>query len=116
MLEREGRTAEAIEHYRAAMRNKPNFRMAHFQLGRLLLAQKKTAEAIAELSQTLAPEDADTPRFMYTLAIAHAEAGDYARAASYFREAGQRAAALGQDALAAQIATAIQHLEERAAR
>jgi tetratricopeptide (TPR) repeat protein len=115
MLEREGKPEEAIQQYRAAIADKPNFRAAHFQLGRLLLIQKKTSEAITELSQTLAPEDADTPRFMYALASAYGEAGDYANAARYLREAGQRAAALQQEQLAAQIGAALHKLEERTA-
>lgn len=116
MLEREGKSEEAIRHYRAAIANKPNFRLAHFQLGRLFLMKKKTAGAIAHLSQTLTPEDGDTPRFMYTLGVAYAEAGDYASAARHLREAGQRAASLGQDELSAQIGTALRKVEARAGR
>jgi tetratricopeptide (TPR) repeat protein len=115
MLEREGRSAEAIQHYRAAIAAKPNFRAAHFQLGRLLLLKKRTGEAITQLSQALTPEDAETPLFMYTLGIAYSEAGDYASAVRYLREAGRRAAALRQDPLATQIGAALHKLEERSA-
>ena len=73
-------------------------------------------KAIAELSQTLTPTDAQTPRYMYALGIAYAEAGDYALAKRYLREAGQRAAPLGQDQLLSQIATSLRKLEERAGR
>ena len=116
MLERQGKSEEAIEQYRAAIENKPNFRMAHFQLGRLLLAKKRTGEAIAELSQTLTPEDADTPRFLYGLGVAYAEAGDYANAERYLRSAGQRAASLGQNQLASQIEISIGKVEQRIRR
>jgi predicted Zn-dependent protease len=116
MLEREGKTEEAVQHYRAAIENKPNFRMAHFQLGRLLLAKKRTTEAIAELSQTLTPEDADTPRFLYGLGVAYAEAGDYANAERYLRSAGQRAASLGQSQLASQIEMSVRKVEQRTRR
>jgi tetratricopeptide (TPR) repeat protein len=116
MLERAGKFVEAIQHYRAAIEGKPNFRSAHFQLGRLLLMQKRTSEAIAQLSQTLTPEDGDTPRFLYTLGVAYAEAADYASAARYLREAGQRAATLQQEQLAGQIGAALRKVEERAAR
>ena len=115
MLEREGKSAEAIQQYRAAIADKPNFRAAHFQLGRLLLIQKRTSDAIAELSQTLAPEDTETPRFMYALGAAYGEAGDYASAGRYLREASQRAAALRQEQLASQIGTALRKVEERTA-
>ena len=116
MLEREGKSDEAIRHYRAAIEAKPAFRLAHFQLGRLLLMKKRTGEAITHLSQTLTPEDADTPRFMYVLGIAYAEAGDYPSAERYLREAGQRAAPLGQDQLLSQIATSLRKVEEKAGR
>ena len=116
MLEREGKAAEAIQHYQAAIEAKPNFRQAHFQLGRLLLMQKKGSEAIAQLSQTLTPEDGDTPRFLYALGAAYAEGGDYANAARYLRDAGQKAAALRQEQLAMQIGAALRKVEERTAR
>ena len=116
MLERQGKFAEAIEHYGTAARNKPNFRSAHFQLGRLLLMKRRTSEAIAQLSLTLTPEDADTPRFMYALGVAYGEAGDYANAARYLRDAGQRASTLGQGMLATQIEMALRRVEQRSLR
>jgi tetratricopeptide (TPR) repeat protein len=116
MLERQGKSEEAIQHYRAAIDNKPNYRQAHFQLGRLLLMKKKPGEAIAQLSQTLTPEDGDTPRFMYTLGAAYAEAGDYTSAGRYLREAGQRAASQGQTQMLGQIEAALRKVEQRAGR
>ena len=116
MLEREGKLEEAARHYQAAIDNKPNFRLARFQLGRLLLTRKKTAEAIAQLSQTLLPEDGETPRFMYALGAAYAQAEDYANAARYLREARQRAASLGQTQLAAQIETTLHKVNEKVNR
>ncbi len=116
MLEREGKFDEAIRHYRVAIDAKPGFRQAHYQLGRLLLMKKRTGEAIAQLSQTLTPADKDTPRFMYALGVAYAEAGDYVAAERYLREAGQRAAPLGQDQLLSQIATSLRKVEEKAGR
>jgi tetratricopeptide (TPR) repeat protein len=116
MLERSGKFAEAMQHYRAAIEAKPNFRLARFQLGRLLLVQKKTKEAISELSQTLTPEDGQTPRFLYTLGIAYREAGDLANARQYLKQAADRAASLQQTELAFAIATTQRQLEERAAR
>jgi predicted Zn-dependent protease len=103
MLERKGSLDEAIRHYRAAIENKPDFRQAHFQLGHLLLMQKKPGEAIAELSQTLKPEDGDTPRFMYALGVAYAEVKDYAGAERNLRQAADMAAASGQEPLAEKI-------------
>ena len=114
MLEREGKSEEAIRHYRAAIEDKPNFRMAHFQLGRLLMMKKRNSEAIRELSQTLTPEDAETPRYVYALGVAYAESGDYASAERYLKDAGQRAASLGQNQLSTQIEISLRKVEQKA--
>jgi tetratricopeptide (TPR) repeat protein len=116
MLERKGKFDEALREYQAAIENKPNFRQAQFQLGHLLLMQHKATEAIAHLSQTLTPEDGDTPRFLFVLGVAYAEAGEFANAQRYLQDAGQRAAALGQDQLAAQIRTILTKVDQRAAK
>ena len=114
MLEREGKSEEAIQHYRTAIEDKPNFRMAHFQLGRLLMTKKRNGEAIKELSQTVTPEDADTPRYLYALGVAYAESGDYASAERYLKDAGQRAGSLGQNQLAGQIEMSLRKVEQKA--
>jgi tetratricopeptide (TPR) repeat protein len=116
MLELRGKSEEAIQQYRAAIDGKPNYRMAHFQLGRLLLMKSRAAEAIAQLSQTLGPEDGDTPRCMYSLGLAYAESGDFASAERYLRAAGQRATSLGQSQLLGQIETALRKVAERTGR
>ena len=103
MLERGGHLAEAMGQYRAALENKPNFRQARYQLGHLLLMQKKPNDAIEQLSQTLTPEDADTPRFTYALGVAYAEARNFPDAERYLQQAAERAAGLGQQQLAVQI-------------
>lgn len=90
--------------------------MAHFQLGRLLLMKKRTSEAIVQLSQTLGPEDGDTPRCMYALGVAYAESGDYASAERYLRDAGQRATSLGQNQLLGQIEATLRKVSERTGR
>jgi Flp pilus assembly protein TadD len=78
--------------------------------------KKRPGEAITELSQTLTPQDGDTPRFMYALGAAYAEAGDYASARRYLREAGQLAARQGQDQMLAQIEAALGKVEARVGR
>ena len=114
LLERQGKLDEAAREYQIAIDNKPNFRQAHFQLGRLLLLRHKPADAIAQLTQALTPQDADTPRFMYALAVAYIQSGDIANAQRYLNEAGQRATSLGQPQLAAEIAAALRKLDEKA--
>src|SRR5579864_3814337 len=116
MLELRGKYEEAIQHYQAAINDKPNYRMARFQLGHLLLMKKRTSEAIAQLSQTLEPEDGDTPRYMYALGLAYAQAGDYPSAERYLRDAGQRATSLGQNQLLGQIESALRKVAERTGR
>jgi tetratricopeptide (TPR) repeat protein len=113
LLEREGKTDEALREYQNAIDDKPNFRQAHFQLGRLLLLRKKTGEAIAQLTQTLTPQDNDTPRFLYALGVAYIESGDAVRAQRYLRQAGEGAASLGQEQLSREIAGTLRKLEER---
>ena len=71
---------------------------------------------MAHLTLTMRPEDADTPRFMYSLGVAYGEAGDYASAARYLRDAGLRASTLGQEMLATQIEMALRKVEQRAIR
>jgi Flp pilus assembly protein TadD len=116
MLERRGMFDQAIGEYQAAIEDKPDFRQAQYQLGHLLLMQKKTADAIAHLSRTLTPEDGDTPRFMYTLGVAYAEASDFTSAERYLQKAGQRAAALGQNDLAERVQMILAKVEQRASR
>ncbi len=57
--ESEGKTQEAIDHYRKAIKQAPNFAMAHNNLGALYVGQSKFAEAQAELTTSirLAPSD-----------------------------------------------------------
>jgi tetratricopeptide (TPR) repeat protein len=116
MLERRGDLRGAEKQYQLAIENKPNFRQAQYQMGHLLLMEHKPAEAIAHLSQTLTPEDQDTPRFMLGLGVAYAEAGDFSSAHRYLDQAAQRATALGQDPLAGQIRGLLAKVDERAAK
>ena len=103
LLETEGRAADAERHYRQAIENLPSYRLAHFHLGRLLLNRRNYAEAIAELEKTTAPEDNDTPGFLYALGAAYGRSGNHARAAAVMREAREKAAARGQSQLVASL-------------
>jgi len=53
VLARQGRTDEAIEHFHEALRIKPDFERAHYNLGIALLEQGKIDEAIAQFRETL---------------------------------------------------------------
>jgi tetratricopeptide (TPR) repeat protein len=112
LVEREGKLDEAAAHYRKAVENKPGHRAAHFHLGRILVNQNKLAEAVAEFRQTLAPEDAETPRFMYALGATLIRAGEKNDGLHYLREALKRAAALRQTELVTSLERDLKTLEQ----
>src|SRR5438309_1670620 len=60
-LDRQGKLAEAIEHYRQALRIKPDYAEAHNNVGHALDGQGKPAEAIEHFQQALRiqPETAE---------------------------------------------------------
>ncbi len=111
-LEAEQKFDEAAKHYELAVEHKPNFRLAHFQLARMLIYKKRLPEAIEHLRQTLTPEDGETPRFTYALAAAYARAGDKANGLKFARLARDKAAALKQTELLAQIERDLKILEQ----
>ncbi len=110
ILESRGKFDEAIRHCRVALENKPNYRLARFHLAHLLLQRRQNDEAIYQLEQTLTPEDAQTPTFMYSLAGAYAQSGDVPSARRYLQEARQRAASWGQAELVAEIDQALRSI------
>ena len=103
LLMSSGKLDEAATYFRAALAGKPDHRQAHFNLARVLVWRERYAEAIEELRQTLAPEDAETPRCTYALGAAYARAGDAAEALRYLTQAREKALALGQSDLVASI-------------
>jgi tetratricopeptide (TPR) repeat protein len=111
LIEREGRLNEAAEHYRQALENNPGHRLAHFHLGRILVHEGKLAEAIEHFLPTLAPEDENTPRFMYALGATYVRAGEKQKGIHYLREALKRATELGQTQLATSIERDLRILE-----
>ncbi len=111
LLERRGSFTEAEVEYRKALENRPGDHQAHFNLGRLLVNEKKYQEGIKELEKTLAPEDENTPRYLYALGAAFARSGDRQNALRYIRQARDGAAARGQSALIASIDRDLHALE-----
>jgi tetratricopeptide (TPR) repeat protein len=112
-LEAEQRYDEALEQYRSAVDAKPNLRQARFQLARMLIYKQRLPEAIEQLQQTLLPEDGETPRFTYALAATYARAGDNANAVKFARIARDKAAAMKQTELLAQIERDLKVLEAK---
>lgn len=103
MLEGRGDVAAALEQYRAAVAADPGLRVARYNLGRMHLAQKRPAEAAAEFERLREPVDAESARYLYALAVAHIQSGNREHGVVLAREARDRAARFGQDALVAAI-------------
>ena len=54
--------------YRQAVESQPTFRLARFNLGRMLIALGRPDEAIVELEKLTEPRDAEAPRYLFALA------------------------------------------------
>jgi predicted Zn-dependent protease len=106
-----GKLEEAARYYRAAIETKPDYRIAHFNLGRILVQQGQFREAVEQFLQTLEPEDQETPVYTYALAAAYARAGDRQNALKYTKQARQKAEALGQKELVISINRDLKLLE-----
>ncbi len=113
-----GRTDEAIEHYRAALKESPQLGPAHFNLGNLLLKKNDLDGAIAEYRAALAVKKDDVAARI-NLGHALEKKGQSAAAITEFRAAIAIAptSALAESSLAAALAAAgardeaIQHFQ-----
>ena len=77
----------------------PNYPLARFHLGRILVNQEKYGEAIQQLHRALTPEDEQTSAYLYALGAAYARAGDRELARTYIQKARDAAVARGQSKL-----------------
>ena len=111
LLMTSGKLDDAAQQYRAAIEGRPDYRTAHFNLGRILVQQGKIQEAIEHLRKTLAPDDEETPRCTYALGAAYARAGNRDQALKYLQEARQKATARGQSELLTSIERDLRVLE-----
>ncbi len=112
LLMQETRFPEAISYFRTALIGNPNLRTARFELGRLLVQQGNLTEALAQFQQTLRPEDASTPRYLYALAATYVRAGKRAEGMLWLQRARQAAATYAQKELLASIERDLKTLEE----
>ena len=110
-LASQGKVEEAIAEYKKAVEGKPDFRQAHFNLGRVLVTQQRYREGIEQLLQTLTPVDESTPAYLYALGAAYGRAGDRQKALDYLKQARTEAAARGQSKLLADINQDLRTLE-----
>ena len=86
VLETQGRTASAIEHYRQALQAEPGGARIHFGLANALAAEGRSAEAIREYAIALQIEP-DDARTHFNLANTLRSRGKTAEAIEHYRQA-----------------------------
>jgi tetratricopeptide (TPR) repeat protein len=96
LLEGEGKLTEAMDEYRQAVTASPQLRIARYNLARMLLAARRFDDAVAEFEKLREPQDAESPRYWYGLAVAHVQAGRRDEGLALAREARRLAEAFGQ--------------------
>ncbi|MFI5308858.1 MAG: tetratricopeptide repeat protein, partial [Polyangiales bacterium] len=64
-LSRTGRTAEAIEHYEAALARQPDFESAHYNLAGVLLGLGRYQDAIPHLRKVIALRPESAPAYVH---------------------------------------------------
>jgi Tfp pilus assembly protein PilF len=103
ILERHRKFEEAADVYRRAIDSQAGFRLARFNLGRMLIALNRPAEAALEFEKIVEPRDAEAPRYVFALAVAHVRAGRRDKGIEWANEAKRLALEFGQHDLAAAI-------------
>jgi protein O-GlcNAc transferase len=103
VLERTRQLEAALEEYRRAIEGQPTFRLARFNLGRMLIALGRASEAVGVLETLAEPQDAESARYVFALSVANIRSGNKDVGLKWASEARRRAAATGQQELAAAI-------------
>jgi tetratricopeptide (TPR) repeat protein len=103
VLERQRKLAEAVAEYRHAVECQPAFRLARFNLGRMLIALGRADEAVSQLEMLVEPRDAEAPRYLFALSVAHVRAGRKDQGIKWASDARTLAVHFGQHDLAAAI-------------
>jgi tetratricopeptide (TPR) repeat protein len=102
-LEHRQRLSDAAAEYREALVIQPGFRLARFNLGRMLIALDRPGEAVTELEKLVEPRDAEAPRYLFALSVAHVRAGSKDAGIKWATEARNLALQFKQNDLAAAI-------------
>ena len=110
LYERRHQTAEAIEQYRIAIEQQPDFRVARLELAKNLLYAGRSREAIPVLLPALQVEDQNTPIAMMFLVQAYVNLGDRATARKYLEQAHQYVLRNGPSKLLPQIESNLRSL------
>jgi tetratricopeptide (TPR) repeat protein len=108
--ERQRRPADAIEQYRIAIEEQPDFRIARLELAKNLLYAGRSREAIPVLLPTLQVNDQNTPIAMMFLVQAYVNTGDRATALKYLEQAHQYVLRNGPSNLLPQIESNLRSL------
>jgi len=103
LLESEGKRAEAVDHYKQALAADPQLRLARYNFGRMLLASRQFDQAAVEFEKLREPQDAESPRYLYALAVANVQAGRRDAGVTLAQQARQLAERFGQNDLVAAI-------------
>jgi tetratricopeptide (TPR) repeat protein len=111
LLERTRQFDAALEEYRRAIESQPTFRLARFNAGRALVALGRPAEAVVELARITEPRDAESPRYLFALAVAQLRSGNRTEALTWATEARQLAETFGQKELASAITQQLDSLK-----
>jgi tetratricopeptide (TPR) repeat protein len=93
----------ALDAYRSAVEVRPDFRLARFNVGRMLLALGQPSEAVKELEKIAEPRDQEAPRYLFGLSVAYLRAGRKEDAIKWAKDAKALAIQYGQKDLAAAI-------------
>lgn len=101
--ERRRELDKALDAYRRAVAARPTFRLARFNAGRMLVALGRPEEAGAEFERLVPPRDAEAPRYLFALAVAHVRAGHRDLGIKWATDAKTLAAEYGQHDLVAAI-------------
>lgn len=96
ILEGERNLTEATDQYRQAVAANPQLRLARYNLGRMLLAARQIEAATAEFERLREPQDAESPRYLYGLAVATVQSGRRDQGVQLAHQARQLAEHYGQ--------------------
>jgi tetratricopeptide (TPR) repeat protein len=107
---RQRRPAEAIEQFRIAVDQQPDFRVARLELAKNLLYAGRSREAIPVLLPALQVDDQNTPVAMMFLVQAYVNVGDRATARKYLEQAHQYVLRNGPSNLLPQIESNLRSL------
>jgi predicted Zn-dependent protease len=108
--EHQHRPADAIEQYRVAIAQQPDFRVARLELAKDLLYAGRSSEAIPVLLPALQVDDQNTPIAMMFLVQAYVNMGDRATARKYLEQAHQYVLRNGPSNLLPQIESNLRSL------